>query len=133
MGVPKEEDIRRCGHDYDPEDKVCPECGAAIEEVEVEREYIPSLYDLLEELNDDFFSASEKGTVIVALPNHTHEWVESEDDGNGGWAVKLADTRIPDQCIAALHLKYPKTLEGLQAHESTETLEVTFGVVTFWM
>ena len=30
MGVPKEEDIRRCGHDYDPEDKVCPECGAQL-------------------------------------------------------------------------------------------------------
>jgi len=30
MTIPSEEDIRRCHHDHDPCDEVCPECGAQL-------------------------------------------------------------------------------------------------------
>ena len=113
----------------------CPDCGTKIEEVEYEHEYFPCLYDLLEEASrgEDFFLASQRKSLIVALPNHAHEWVVSEDDGHGGWSTDMTDPGLAEVSIANMKAKYGETIIALSKLDVVRSISPCFGVVTYWM
>lgn len=124
--------------------KYCPDCGCAIQTYHFERTAYPTLHDLLEELNmvDVIWEIGSCGDVTIAGGNNREKSEGTRYDPtmssfvskDSSCSVYSIDGFEDPLCmIERFKTNYDEILQALREHPSVVSVEVLFGLVTYYM
>ncbi len=116
----------------------CIHCGSELKDIKKEYKYRPGLYeligdrekeflDIMAEINEEIYNEEDR---IIVIGNITDDGCTIRDLDDCKEVV--IDERMPNDYIPVFKEFYSGILSFLKSHEDVESVDVKFGVITYY-